>query len=467
MDSDETAYELALRGDDRINVLKHELERIETRMGEPDVYNHPQRLAALLDEQQKTLEEYMDLGGDAYPTLVRATLKKLGLPDSSIDTSVRLLSGGQKKLAYLAGLLMASPEVLLMDEPDNHLDIDGKIALERLIASYTGVVIIVSHDRYLLDAVVTHIADLDAGSLILFRGDYSSYMVNKGERLARQEELYNVQQHEIKRLEAAIKRYSIWAKVYDNEKFANRARAIQGRLDRMEKVDRPDIGKRKVGFKFDGWRGSTKVLEMQDVHKAFGENQLLKDIQLTIRHGERIGLIGPNGTGKTMLFKLIIGIERPDSGEIIVGPNVKIGYYSQESETLDKNQSLLEAVRQAGEMSETAAVAFLMRFLYSYEQVHQPIGHLSGGERSRLQLALMMLSGANFLLLDEPTNNLDISSIEVLENALADLNGTLFVISHDRYFLDRSVGRIIEIVDGRLRDYVGGYSDYALTTAVA
>jgi len=395
---------------------------------------------------------------------------------------VGTLSGGQKKLVGLARILMSRPPVLLLDEPDNHLDLAGKQYLEKLINEYPGAVVIVSHDRYLLDAVVTHITELEDGKLTTFRGDYSSYIQDKQERLARQEELYKIQQRGIARLEAAIKRYAMWARQYDNEKFAKRAKANQARLDRMEKIDRPVIERRQMGLEFNGWRGSNKVLEIVGLRKAFPVNgiqpqEVLKDINLLLRHGERVGLIGPNGAGKSVLLRMILNCEKDfnkekteleeyhHQGEIVVGPSVKMGYYAQEHETLDFNQTLIDTVRLAHPMSESSAVAFLIRFLFPYRQATQKVSELSGGERSRLQLALLVLSGANFLLLDEPTNNLDIASAEVLEESLADFEGTVLVISHDRYFLDRVVNRIILLDQGKLIEYYGGYSDFAIQSS--
>jgi ATP-binding cassette subfamily F protein 3 len=463
----QTALAAALAGNPRIAELQAELERIEASLGDPLVYNNPKALGRALIQQERCLAEYAQLGGSSYPERVKETLKGLGLQELDFETPVGRLSGGQKKLVGLARLLLARPDVLLLDEPDNHLDLAGKAYLERLINGYPGPVVIVSHDRYLLDAVVTHITELEDGQLTTFEGDYSAYVADKELRLARQAELYRVQQREITRLQATIKRYAMWGKVYDNEKFAKRARTIQGRLERMEKIDRPVLERRKMGLELNGWRGSNKVLEIMGLAKSFtnrlGQNGVLNGLDLLIWHGERVGLIGPNGAGKSVLLRLILGQESPDAGEISLGPSVKVGYYAQEHETLDPAQTPLEVVRYAGAMSESNAVAFLIRYLFSYQQANQLIGDLSGGERSRLQLALLVLSGANFLLLDEPTNNLDVASAEVLENALEDFEGTVLVISHDRYFLDRTVQRLLVLDQGRLLEYQGGYSDYALT----
>ncbi len=362
--------------------------------------------------------------------------------------------------------------MLLLDEPDNHLDMPGKAYLEKLIIDYPGAVVIISHDRYLLDACVTYIAEIEDGSITTFIGNYTEFIVDKEERLARQEELYQIQQREIGRLEMALKRYKQW--VVFNDKFATRIHNMEARIERIEKIDRPTLERRKMELELNGWRGSNQVLEFEDVSKSFSsprplpreEGYVLDDINFLIRHGERVGLIGANGAGKSVLLRLILGHEQPTSGEIKIGPSVKVGYYAQEHETLDFNQTVIDAVRLAGNMSESNAVSLLIRYLFTYQQATQKIGSLSGGERSRLQLALLVLSGANFLLLDEPTNNLDIASAEVLENALNDFNGTVLVISHDRYFLDRTVNRIFALEDGSITETIGGYSDYAARAVI-
>jgi ATP-binding cassette subfamily F protein 3 len=417
-----------------------------------------------LAEHQKLVDEFVNLGGDSYPARVRGVLSGLGLEEDQFEKPTGVLSGGQRKLVYLARLLLAQPTVLLLDEPDNHLDLRGKAFLEKMINDYQGAVVIVSHDRYLLDAVVTHIADLEDGKLVTYQGDYSGFVIDREERLLRQEERYRAQRQVINRLEVAMKRYAIWGKQYDNEKFAKRAKTIQGRLERMERIERPVMERRRMGLALNGWRGSNKVLEISGLEKSYDGQPVLRRIDLLIRHGERVGLIGANGAGKSVLLQLILGQEPPDSGEITIGPSVRIGYYAQEHETLDFEQTLMDTVRRAitagSSMSESSAVAFLNRYLFPYRMVHQKVRELSGGERSRLQLALIVLSGANFLLFDEPTNNLDIPSAEVLEDELDEFEGSLLVISHDRYFLDRTVDRLLVLEDGCLKEYLGGYSDY-------
>ncbi len=460
LDPSLTALEAALGGSERMAQVKAELAAVEARMGKPEVYGNEKKLAETLELQQRLLEEYQQLGGDQFEQRVRDLLRGLGLEEGEFGKPLGVLSGGQKKLVGLARLILSAPDVLLLDEPDNHLDLAGKVYLERLVREYRGAVVIISHDRYLLDAAVTHIAELEDGRLSCFEGDYSSYILDKQTRLARQNELFQVQQHQIARIEAAIKRYSIWAKVYDSEKFAKRARAIQNRLDKMDRLERPVLERRRMDLRLHGWRGSHKVLELRGVRKAFGEKVILRDANLVLHHGERVGVIGRNGTGKSVLLRLAQGSEQADGGEVTVGPSIKCGVYAQEHETLNPAQTVLETVRQAGNLGEPAAQALLRRYLFSYEQTAQKVGSLSGGERSRLQLALVVLSGANFLLLDEPTNNLDIASAEVLEASLADFEGTALIVSHDRYFLDQVVDRILTLEEGEIRSYEGGYSDY-------
>jgi ATP-binding cassette subfamily F protein 3 len=458
LDSSLTALEAALAGNPRVAEVHAELERVENSLGDPKVYGDERKLQRALEEQHKLIEEYHALGGDSYPARVRDLLLGLGLAQSELTKPLSVLSGGQKKLVGLARLLLVRPDILLLDEPDNHLDLPGKMFLEKLIREYEGTVVLISHDRYLLDAAVTHIAELEDGHLTLFEGDYSSYITDKEMRLARQEELYQIQQRGLARMEMAIKRYRVW--VQFNDKFATRIHAMEARMARVDKIDKPNLDRKRMDLRLSGWRGSNKVLELASISKSFGSKKIFSNLNETIWHGERVGLIGPNGAGKSVLLKMILGQEQPDSGEIKIGPSISIGHYAQEHETLDFNQTVVDAVRYAGEMSEGRATAFLLHYLFTYKQVSQKIGELSGGERSRLQLALVVLSGANFLLLDEPTNNLDIASAEVLEQALEDFVGTVLVISHDRYFLDRTVERLLVIENGQLVEYQGGYSDY-------
>ncbi len=456
-----TALAAAMAGNPRVGEVHAELEKVEASLGEPEVYGDEKKLQRALEKQHQLIEEYHALGGDSYPERVKSILLGLGLAQSELTKHLSVLSGGQKKLVGLARLLLQSPDILLLDEPDNHLDLPGKMYLEKLIREYDGTVVIISHDRYLLDAAVSHIAELEDGKLSVFTGNYTDFMIDKEERLARQEELYQIQQRSLARMEVAIKRYRLWAEF--NDKFATRIHAMEARMARVDKIDKPVLDRRRMELRLNGWRGSNKVLELENISKSFGERKVFTNVNEIIWHGERVGLIGANGAGKSVMLRMILGKETPDAGEIKIGPSISIGHYAQEHETLDFNQTVLDAVRYAGEMSESRATAFLLRYLFTYKQVSQKIGELSGGERSRLQLALVVLSGANFLLLDEPTNNLDIASSEVLEQALEDFEGTVLVISHDRYFLDRTVQRLWVLEEGKMKEYLGGYSDYLET----
>lgn len=453
-----TALDAAMAGNPRVGEVHAELEKVESSLGEPEVYGDEKKLQRAIEKQRQLIEEYHALGGDSYPERVRSLLLGLGLAQSELDKPLSVLSGGQKKLVGLARLLLQNPDILLLDEPDNHLDLPGKMYLEKLIREYDGTVVIISHDRYLLDAAVSHIAELEDGKLTVFTGNYTDFMIDKEERLARQEELYQIQQRSLARMQVAIKRYRLWAQF--NDKFATRIHAMEARMQRVDKIDKPVLDRRRMELQLNGWRGSNKVLELENISKSFGERKVFANVNEIIWHGERVGLIGANGAGKSVMLRMILGEETPDAGEIKIGPSISIGHYAQEHETLDFNQTVVDAVRYAGEMSESRATAFLLRYLFTYKQVSQKIGELSGGERSRLQLALVVLSGANFLLLDEPTNNLDIASSEVLEQALEDFEGTVLVISHDRYFLDRTVQRLWVLEEGNMKEYLGGYSDY-------
>lgn len=440
--------------------LETELQAIEEQMAAPEAAGVAQ-LQMLLDRQAALLERWEELGGQRVRNEAIGYLRALGIGDDEWTTPTRLLSGGQRKLVALAGCLLRQPDLVLLDEPDTHLDLDRKALLEALIRDFTGAVIIISHDRYLLDETVTTIAELEDGQLKLWEGNYSAFAVAKELALLRQQELYTAQQKEIARLEEAIARFKLWASVVVNERHIKQARNKQRQIDQMEKVDRPVLQRKQMSLRLrPAQRGGQKALELRDAGLAFGDDLILLGLDHTILRGERVGIVGPNGAGKTVLGRMLVGQLAPTYGEVWRGPSIDLGYYAQGSETLDLRSTPLEAVRAVKPMYEDQAVAFLGAFLFPYRMVNQRISSLSGGERSRLQLARLMLQGANCLILDEPTNHLDIASAEVLERALAEYDGTVIVISHDRYFLDRVVDRIVEVKDGGIRLYAGGYSAY-------
>ncbi len=449
-----------------IAALEEELHAAEARMADPAVLDDAASFDAAMEHHAKLLERYDELGVPMLRNRAEGLLRSLGLEEESWERPMHTLSGGQRKLVGIARCLLAEPDVLLLDEPDNHLDVRRKSLLEQVIRDFPGAVVVISHDRYLLDETVSVIAEMDPtrGTMRLVRweGNYTSYVTQKELALLRQQQDYQAQQKEISRLEEAIVRFKVWASIVVDERHIKQARNKQRQIDRMDKVERPVLERRKMRLQFrPSQRGGAKAIELRGLEKAFGDNIILLDANTTIMSGERVGIVGPNGAGKSVLLKLILGQLPADGGAVWTGPSIRTGYYSQEHETLDLRQTPVEAVRQVKPMYEGEAVSQLGRFLIPFEASMQPIAKMSGGEKSRVQLARLMLMGANCLLLDEPTNNLDIPAAEVLEAALDDFTGTIIVVSHDRYFLDRLVDRVIEVRDGELRSFEGGYSTYA------
>ncbi len=469
---DKTLMETALIKPSELLEVEVQLDAVEARLADPEVYGDADRLTRLLEKHEGLLAVYESMNGNRHASHVRELLAMLGFRREDDDLSTASLSGGQKKMLALVRLAVAAPDILLLDEPDNHLDVTGKRHLERFIQNYRGSVVIISHDRYLLDEVATQTVELADGKITVYHGNYSYYLNERELRRLRQQQLYVTQQKEIARLEEMIERFERWAKQVLSRKHMLAARQRRRMLEKMEergeiieKVADPKL----MDFKVAGWRGSKKVLELEHVSMAFGDEPLFSEANLLLRHGERAGLIGPNGAGKTVLCKMILGEYEPTEGRIYVGPSIRIGYYSQEHQTLSGwlDKTPLDLIRNIQNSSESNAVTFLLRMAFQYEQVRQSIRTLSGGERSRLQLALVMLRQPNLLLLDEPTNNLDIPSVEVLEDALDEFVGTVLIISHDRYFLDQTVDRVVEIRDGELRTYTGGYTEYLEATGQA
>ena len=463
-----TLIETAMIKPQELAEVEAELQVIEAQLADPEVYGDERRLAQTLEKHEAQLVLFERMNGNRHESHVRELLAMLRFSSDSYDLPTEALSGGQKKLVALVQLAVSAPDILLLDEPDNHLDVSGKNQLERFILNYRGSVVIVSHDRYLLDEVATEIVELENGKLTVYHGNYSYYVNERELRRLRQQQQYVTQQKEIARIEEMIERFERWAKQVLSRKHMLAARQRRRMLEKMEaggeiieRVDDPTL----MNFKVTGWRGSKKVLELIDVAMAFDEESLFCDANLLLRHGERVGVIGPNGAGKTVLLKLILGEREPSAGAIKVGPSIRIGYYSQEHHTLEGwlDKTPLDLIRNIQNSSENSAVNFLLRMAFSYEQVRQPIRTLSGGERSRLQLALVMLRQPNLLLLDEPTNNLDIPSVEVVEDALDDFVGTVLIVSHDRYFLDQTVDRLAVLEDGVMREYPGGYTEYLET----
>jgi ATP-binding cassette subfamily F protein 3 len=439
--------------------LEAELAACETALADPEVTADLRRIERVLERQERLLRRFEEIGGPGFEGEARSYLRGLGLDNSAIEQPMTELSGGQRKLVALAACLAQRPELLLLDEPETHLDLPHREYLESLVQDFTGAVVIVSHDRYLLDETVSEIAELDRGAITMWPGNYSAYTLARELALQRQQVVYTAQQKEIARLEAAIARFKLWASISLDERHATQARNKQKMIDTMEKVERPVLQRRTMALELrSAARGGQKVLELRHADMAFGDDIVLLDANLLVTRGERVGIIGPNGAGKSVLAKLLLGELAPTNGQRWIGPSISLGYFAQGHETLDPTATPIDAIRAERSYYEEQAVALLGRYLFTYEQARQPIGTLSGGERSRLQLLLLMLGGANCLILDEPTNHLDIASAEVLEGALERYDGTVVVISHDRYFLDRIVDRIVEVRDGEVVSFDGGYS---------
>src|SRR5258708_4646498 len=463
---DATVMETLLAAHPDLGGIERELAAVVKRLADPDVSGDMTRLSSALEDQERQLHAFDRAGGPRLRNRAEGLLRELGIPVDHCDMPLAALSGGQRKPVGLAACLVADPDLLLLDEPDNHLDLARKETLERLLAAFAGAVVIVSHDRYLLDDTVERIAELEptarGARLRVWEGNYSAYVVQKDIALPRQEHDYTSQQKEIARLEAAVKRFELWARLVVDERHIKQARNKQRQIDRLEKVERPVLERRRMALAFrPRIRGGAIAIRLEHAAVALGGRPILPDAELVIQNGERVGILGPNGAGKTVLLSLMSGERAPDRGTVWVGPSIERGRYSQHHETLDPRRTPIETLRAVRPMTEGEAVAKLLKFLIPYASAQQPIAKLSGGEKSRMQLAGLMYSNANCLLLDEPTNNLDIASAEVLETALEEFTGTVIVVSHDRYFLDRVVDRIVAMEDGRLRTFDGGYSAYA------
>jgi ATP-binding cassette subfamily F protein 3 len=439
--------------------LERELAGVEAQLG--DSGSDLSRMTRLLRRQEELIERWTAAGGPGFEGRARALLFDVGLVEDDVAKPTRLLSGGQRKLVTLAVALLHDPDVLLLDEPEAHLDIDARERLETLIGAFDGAVVAVSHDRYLLDETVSGIAELSSGRIRMWPGNYSAYTVARELELQRQQQLYVTQQKEIARLEEAIRRFEDWARRVVDERHIKQARNKQRQIDRMEKVDRPVLERRKIALELRPHaRGGERVVELVEVGVELGGTPILAGVDLTVLRGERVGVVGENGAGKSVLLRLLAGDLPPTEGERKAGPSIRFGRLAQDRRPDDPNATPLELVRLSAPISEGEAVSRLMKFLFSYEQVRRPLSTLSGGEWTRLQLLLLMLEGANCLLLDEPTNHLDIESVEMLESALESFEGTAIFVSHDRYFLDRIADRIVEVSEGGVRSFEGGWSNW-------
>ncbi len=456
-----TIYEAVSETSSELVTLQSLLNDLEEQMSHPTIASDSDAMTRILDKYGKAQERYDALDGYTLSHKVEAVLSGLGFPSSMYEQEVGSLSGGEKKLVNLARILLQMPDLLLLDEPDNHLDLQAKAWLEYYIQDYPGTVLIISHDRHLLDRSVKKIFELEDGEISSYAGNYSYYVGERQRRLEKLQELYAAQRDEIKRLEISMRRLKGWAKM--NSKFAGKAEYMAKRVEqaREEAVDRPTLVRDRIKVGLDAERSGKKVLEIKELSKSVDGYTLFEPFDLTVLYGERVGIVGANGSGKTTLLKTMMELLPATHGTVKIGASVVTGYYAQEQETLPFESTPIAFVRRLKNMTEPQAISFLHSLLFSFEDIHTPIGQLSGGEKSRLQIARLRLTNANFLLLDEPTNNLDIASTEVLEEALDVFEGTVLVVSHDRYFLDKVATKIVAIGnDGKVRVYPGNFSYY-------
>lgn len=452
--SDNTIYDELLSVKQYILDMEKELRSIEKRMNTADG-----------DELENLMKKYSDLNhrfemenGYAYKSEITGVLKGLGFSEEDFTLNVNTLSGGQKTRVALGRLLLAKPDIILLDEPTNHLDMESIRWLENYLLNYNGAVLIVAHDRYFLDKIVSKIIELDNGVATVFSGNYTDYAAKKAILRNMKLKEYLNQQREIKHQEDVITKL----KQFNREKSIKRAESREKMLDKIEIVDKPQELNDKMNIKLEpNIVSGNDVLTISGLSKSFDDVTLFDNIDIEIKRGERVALIGNNGTGKTTILKLINGIIEPDSGSIYLGAKVNIGYYDQEHHVLDPDKTIFDEIRDAyPDLNNTQIRNTLAAFLFTNEDVFRYIRDLSGGEKGRVSLAKLMLSNANFLILDEPTNHLDIVSKEILENALNNYTGTVLFVSHDRYFINAAATRIIELSNKTVVNYIGNYDYY-------
>ena len=443
-----TLYQEMLTVFSDLQAQQAELRRLEQQMADP-----AQREGAM-QRYGEALQAFELAGGYRYESEIKMVLAGLGFPEEEQHQPLSILSGGQKTRALLAKLLLSQPDLLLLDEPTNHLDLAATQWLEEYLANWKGSLVVVAHDRYFLDKVVGRVWELAFGRLEDYAGNYSQYTTLRVERMERRLAEYQAQQKHIEKTEDFIRRYMAGQRTRE-------AQGRQKRLDRLPRLERPHEAKKiSLSMKTD-LRGGDLVLVSEDLAIGYQPGMpLFTSPDLCLRRGERAALLGPNGSGKTTFLKTIINQVSPLDGLVRMGQNVKFGYLAQAHDYLDKEKTILDEILESHDLPLEKARGFLGRFLFSGDDVFKPIGDLSGGERSRVALAKLTLEGANFLLLDEPTTHLDIASQEILEEVLTDFNGTILLVSHDRYLINALATQVWAIKGGALRVYDGNYSDY-------
>lgn len=454
LSGDNTIYDELLSVKQDIIDLERKIRKLELDMHGRE----GAELEAVMEAYSKSTHQFELQNGYAYKSEVVGVLKGLGFDESDFEKRMSTLSGGQKTRVALGRLLLSKPDIIMLDEPTNHLDMNSIAWLENYLVNYDGSVIIVAHDRYFLDKVVTKVIEVERGVVSVFSGNYSDYAAKKKQLMdAKLKEYYN-QQRDIKHQEEVIAKL----KSFNREKSIKRAESREKLLDKIEVIDKPITVQETMHFKLEPAKESgNDVLSVEGLSKSFGSRKLFEDVSFEIKKGEKVALIGNNGTGKTTILKIINHIIEADSGKVRLGANVEIGYYDQEHNVLHMDKTAFEEIGDAyPDMSNTQIRNMLACFLFTGDDVFKKIGDLSGGERGRVSLAKLMLSNANFLILDEPTNHLDIMSKEILESALNRYTGTVLYVSHDRYFINKTAGRIIELSANTVTNYIGNYDYY-------
>ena len=447
LQSDRSIYDELLSVKQYILDMESELRRIEAAMNSAS----GDELDALMNRYTNLNHEFEMNNGYAYKSEITGVLKGLGFAEEDFSLHVNTLSGGQKTRVSLGKLLLSKPDIIMLDEPTNHLDMESISWLENYLLNYNGAVLIVAHDRYFLDKIVSKIIEIDNGDCTVFSGNYTDYASKKAILRNMKLKEYLNQQRNIKHQEEVIAKL----KQFNREKSIKRAESREKMLDKIEVVAKMNIKLEPSVI------SGNDVLTVTDLTKSFDGNTLFNNINFEIKRGERVALIGNNGTGKTTILKLINGIIPPDSGSIYLGAKVAIGYYDQEHHVLDPDKTLFQEIQDAyPDLNNTQIRNTLAAFLFTDDDVFKYIRDLSGGERGRVSLAKLMLSNANLLILDEPTNHLDIVSKEILENALNSYTGTILYVSHDRYFINATATRIIELTNRNIVNYIGNYDYY-------
>ena len=434
------------------------LRDLEHKISEESSNTNSTTLEKLMNEYSNKLEAFYDMNGYGYKSEAKGVLKGLGFSDEDMDKPISILSGGEKTRVLLGKLLLKKPTLLLLDEPTNHLDSEAIEWLEVFLKQYKGTVILISHDRYFLDQVVNRIFEIHNKKLKTYNGNYSDFI--KASAIEKELELkkFEDQQKDIKKQEESIEKL----KAFGREKHLKRARSKEKALAKVDVLDKPEAYRKKAKIEFNpSVTSGNDVLQLRDISMGYGERILFKDLNLDIYRGEKVALIGANGIGKSTLFKIIMNEITPLSGDIKFGTNVNVSYFHQEQKTLNLDNTIIDEIWEDNkQLTQTSLRTMLGAFLFEGEEVFKKISTLSGGERARVAILKLILSNANLLLLDEPTNHLDIDSKEVLEEALSSYTGTIFTISHDRYFLNTVVDKVLVLDENGITEYLGNYDYY-------